>query len=578
MSGDRRGGGTGGGPRGGGSGGHGGPRNPGGTGGGPRGGGSRGHGGPRNPGGTGTGNGSGQRGSGSSASSGGARRGTGGGWGDTARGGGDRRRPQERRPARSEPRTAPPGRTDPARRAAFDVLRAVADSDAYANLVLPPMLAERGLTGRDAAFATELAYGTLRLRGRYDAILTMASTRPLKEIDPRVLDALRLGAHQLLGMRVPPHAAVGETVDLVRAVAGEGASSFANAVLRQIGRADLAEWERRMAERTADPLELLAQRTAHPAWIARAFREALAVESTAGGASPAELEKLLAADNAAPAVTLVARPGLVGADELAQEEHDGAIEPQGTVPTAWRLLGGAPDRIAAVRQGRMGVQDAGSQVVALALAAAPLTGRDEQWADVCAGPGGKAALLGAVLAERAEGAGRLVAGEVQPHRVGLLRRSVKAIEQAAPGLVEVVEWDGREVGQTHREQFDRVLVDAPCTGLGALRRRPEARWRRSPSDIPPLTALQRDLLTAALDATRVGGVVAYVTCSPHLAETRGVVDAVLRKRSDVEVVDAAAVLAEIAPGLTDVGAGPYAQLWPHRHGTDAMFLALLRRT
>ena len=482
---------------------------------------------------------------------------------------------------------------DDPRRAAYDVLRAVADADSYANLVLPPLLAEREITGRDAAFATELAYGTLRLRGYYDAVLALCATRPLDQIDPRVLDALRLGMHQLLGMRVPPHAAVAETVDLVRDVAGQGAASFANAVLRQAGRADGPEWDRRLAERATDRVELLAARTSHPAWIIRALREALAADGAAG-----ELGELLVADNASPRVTLAARPGLVSQGELRHEHH---VAPFPGVPTAWYLDGGDPGRIPAVRQGRLGVQDAGSQLVTLALTAAPVSGRDRVWADVCAGPGGKAALLGALLAERIQAERAepdhaeadtelpettdsddepavLVAGEVQPHRVGLVQRSVKAVPKE---LLDVRQWDGRTIGREHPGRFDRVLVDAPCTGLGALRRRPEARWRRRPEDLPDLTRLQRELLTSALDATRPGGVVGYVTCSPHLAETRGVVEPIVAERDDVELLDAVAVARGIAPDLPGIaeadGRGPFLQLWPHRHGTDAMFLALLRR-
>lgn len=470
---------------------------------------------------------------------------------------------------------------DAPRRASYDVLRAVAESDAYANLVLPPLLAEREISGRDAAFATELTYGTLRLRGYYDAILALCATRPLAEIDPRVLDALRLGAHQLLGMRVPPHAAVAETVDLVRDTAGPGAAKFANAVLRQVGRADRAEWDRRLAERTPDRLELLAARTSHPTWIVRAMREALAADGAAG-----ELGGLLLADNAAPRVTLAARPGLVTEAELAREHHLTAFP---GVPTAWHLDGGDPGRIPAVRQGRLGIQDAGSQLVALAFAGAPIRGRDRVWADMCAGPGGKSALLGALLDQRlaeagetydddGEGRAVLVAGEVQPHRVGLVQRSVKALPKE---LVEVRQWDGRELGQDEPGRFDRVLVDAPCTGLGALRRRPEARWRRTPADLAPLTALQSQLLSSAIDATRAGGVIGYVTCSPHLAETRGVVEPILAERDDVEALDAVAIARETAPDLVGLeqaeGHGPFLQLWPHRHGTDAMFLALLRR-
>jgi 16S rRNA (cytosine967-C5)-methyltransferase len=200
--------------------------------------------------------------------------------------------------------------------------------------------------------------------------------------------------------------------------------------------------------------------------------------------------------------------------------------------------------------------------VALALAAAPLQGRDERWLDLCAGPGGKAALLGALARQRGA---HLLAAELAPHRAGLVRR-------AAGADASVVVADGRVPAWTS-EGFDRVLLDAPCTGLGALRRRPEARWRRRPEDVPGLTRLQRGLLGSALDAVRPGGVVAYVTCSPHLAETRAVVADVLRGRPDVGREDARPLLRDVP----DLGDGPDVQLWPHRHGTDAMYLALLRR-
>ncbi|PFG19656.1 RsmB/NOP family class I SAM-dependent RNA methyltransferase [Serinibacter salmoneus] len=480
--------------------------------------------------------------------------------------------------------------TDPARQAAYDVLRAVADSDAYANLVLPGMLAERRLGRRDAAFATELAYGTLRLRGRYDAVLERCSSRSLREIDPRVLDALRLGAHQLLGMRVPPHAAVGETVNLVRGVAGPGAATFANAVLRSVGRASRQEWFARLEREIPDETERLATIEAHPTWIVRELRASLAQQRQHDGDEhlidqptlEGELRELLRADNEAPQVTLVARPGLVDDRELEEADELGRLESHPAAPTAWLLRSGSPERIPALRQGRMGVQDAGSQLVTLAMAGASIEGTDDLWADLCAGPGGKSALLGAVLAERAgrdevgaaaDAPPMLVAGEVQPHRVGLVRRSVKAIPSEH---VEVVEWDGRTLGEEHPEHFDRILVDAPCTGLGALRRRPESRWRRQPADVPALTALQTDLLDSALRAVRPGGVVGYVTCSPHLAETRAVVDRAVARR-DVEVLDAVAAARDAGARLDGLGEGPYLQLWPHRHGTDAMFLALLRR-
>ena len=451
------------------------------------------------------------------------------------------RAPQRRKPAPDAPR-----------RVAFDLLRAVEERDAYANLVLPGLLRDRGLAGRDAAFATELAYGTLRGRGTYDAVLAACVDRPLDQVDPPVLDVLRLGAHQLLAMRVPPHAAVGATVELARAVVGEGRASFVNAVLRRVGGTDLPGWLGRVAPPSdADPVGHLAVVHSHPAWVVSALRDALGGDLTATA-------ELLAADNRAAEVALVARPGRAEVAELvAAGARPGAWSPYAAV-----LESGDPGALAAVREGRAGVQDEGSQLVALALAAAPLAGRDERWLDLCAGPGGKAALLGAVARERGA---HLLAAEVAPHRAALVRRA------AGPDATVVVA-DGRSPAWAEAG-FDRVLLDAPCTGLGALRRRPEARWRRRPGDVAALTKLQRQLLGSALEAVRPGGLVAYVTCSPHLAETRAVVSDVLRRRPDVTREDARPLF----PGVPDLGDGPEVQLWPHRHGTDAMYLALLRR-
>ncbi|MBO3093428.1 RsmB/NOP family class I SAM-dependent RNA methyltransferase [Cellulomonas dongxiuzhuiae] len=462
---------------------------------------------------------------------------------------------------------------DAARGAAYDTLRAVEGSDAYANLVLPPLLRERRIAGRDAGFATELAYGTLRLQGRYDAVLAQASSRPLDQVDRPVLDVLRLGAHQLLGMRVAPHAAVSETVGLARERVGAGAAQFVNAVLRRVAEHPLEVWLTRIAD-AADPggedaVARLAVVESHPAWVVRAMRESL----VGSGRSADELGALLAADNLAPRVTLVARPGLVSVDDVA--EQTGA-QPAGLAPTALVMSGGDPGDVPAVRAGLAGVQDEGSQLVTLALVAAPVAGADERWLDLCAGPGGKAALLGALAAQRGA---RLVANEVQPHRVRLVEQALRAVPSDA--VEEVRTGDGRRVGEQEPASYDRVLVDAPCTGLGALRRRPESRWRRTPADLATLSALQRELLASAIAAVRPGGVVAYVTCSPHLAETQLVVlDAVraaARAGTAVEVLDAAPVVAQVAPAWEPVAGRQDVQLWPHVHGTDAMHLTLLRR-
>jgi 16S rRNA (cytosine967-C5)-methyltransferase len=450
--------------------------------------------------------------------------------------------------------------SDPARQAAYEAIAAVHRDDAYANLVLNEILREMGLHGRDAAFATELTYGTLRALGTIDLIVASAAGREVAKIDPPARDALRLGAYQLLYTRVPAHAAVNQTVDLVRSVA-PGAAGFANAVMRSISETGLEEWLTKLSPPYADdPVGNLSVQHNHPQWIVRAFAEALNgdLEDTA---------RLLIEDNQAPTVHLCARPGRIGAVELADQV--GGV-PGAFSPYTVYLNGGSPGELAAIRDGRAHVQDEGSQLVAAALLAAPVEGSDRRWLDLCAGPGGKAGLLGAIAAQR----GAVVtAVEISEHRARL-------VEQATARLpVTVLTTDGRTVGRDPdlpESSFDRVLVDAPCTGLGSLRRRPESRWRRTPADLPPLTKLQRELLVAALRAVRPGGVVAYVTCSPHMVETQvTVTEAARRSGVDVDFVDARPLL---PAGMPKLGTGPSVQLWPHRHGTDAMFLAVLRRT
>ncbi|GII90290.1 RsmB/NOP family class I SAM-dependent RNA methyltransferase [Sinosporangium siamense] len=464
----------------------------------------------------------------------------------------DRRHPRGGRPQRGGGQDRP--RRDEARNAAYDLMRAVDERDAYANLLMPRMLRDRGIAGRDAALATELAYGTLRGLGTYDEIIAVCSDREPYDIDPPVLDAIRLGAHQLLRTRVPAHAAVSATVDLVRLRVGVGPSRFANAILRKIAGRELADWLPIVApDPAADLVGHLAVSYSHPRWIVAAFLDAL-------GGDADQAAALLAADNERPKVTLVARPGRAGVDELLAA----GATPARYSPHAVHLTEGDPGGIPAVAETRAAVQDEASQLVAVALTRVPVEGGDTRWLDLCAGPGGKAGLLDAIAAHGVEGGhpggAHLLAADAQYHRARLVRQTTR---EAA-----VVNLDGT-VPAWRPAAFDRAMVDAPCTGLGALRRRPEARWRRDPRSIPELTKLQRELLASAVEAVRPGGVVAYVTCSPHLEETREVVEG----QSGVEVLDAR----EFLPEVGDLGDGPYVQFWPHLHGTDAMFLALLRR-
>ncbi len=490
---------------------------------------------------------------------------------------GPRREPGKRgRPAGPRGGGPPRGRAgpprppeiDPARLAALELLTAVRVRDAYANLALPAILRRHRLHDRDAALATELGYGTLRAKGLLDAVIDECTDRPLIRVEPTLLDALRLGAYQLLRTRVPSHAAVDTTVELVRVEAGSRAAGFVNAVLRRVGERDEKAWVQQLApDVVEDPLGHTAFAHAHPRWIAQSFADALGADALgADGLSAdaaAELDEALAADDARPAVHLLARPGEITAEELALVTG-GTEAPYSPYGVHLEPGGGDIGELDAVAEGLATVQDEGSQLVALALTRAPLLGADTgRWLDLCAGPGGKSVLLGALLA--IEG-GELDAVEPSEHRADLVRRATDGLP------VTVHTADGRQAPLPDAA-YDRVLVDAPCTGLGALRRHPEARWRRRPDDVAALAKLQRELLTAALRHVRPGGVVAYVTCSPHLAETLGVLRPVRRRHRDVEQLDARSML----PGVPLLGPGPTVQLWPHRHGTDAMFLALLRR-
>ena len=450
---------------------------------------------------------------------------------------------------------------DPARRVALDVLLAVSDRDAYANLLLPQLLEQRGISGRDAALATELSYGTLRGRGTYDAVLAVCSDRDLASLDPAVREVLRLGTHQLLATRIQPHAAVATSVNLVKGAVGQRAAGFVNAVLRRVATRDLEGWLGIAAPaQESDPVGHLAVRYSYPRWIVEAFAGAL---GEAPDADLGQTAAALAVSSERPAVHLCVVPGLAGRDELVTA---------GAAPARWSPFGayladGDPAAIGAVSEGRAGVQDEASQLAAMALTRVSIDGADDRWLDLSAGPGGKARLLTGLAGGKGA---RLLAVELREHRARLVR---SAVSPAGSGGVVVAD---STMPAWPAARFDRVIADVPCSGLGALRRRPEARWRRTPADVRALGGVQRSLLTSALESTRPGGVVAYVTCSPHVAETADVVADVLAARPGIEVLDAPAALPEV-PGIRSGPGGWYAQFWPHVHGTDAIFLALLRQ-
>ena len=445
-----------------------------------------------------------------------------------------------------------------AREVAIDLLMAVEKDDAYANLLLPKLLEKARLDSRDTAFAQELAFGTLRWQLFYDRVVEECAQRYSDEIDISALVFLRLGAHQILGMRVPSHAALSETVELAKHYLSRGAVGFVNGVLRRVSERTRDEWLQVVLNGLDNPHERLAVEFSHPIWVVRALEQALKLDNRG-----TELKDLLFADNIAPLVSLVGLPGIA----TKRDFEDLPIGPAS--PIGAQLDGGDPNNLVAFREGRIRVQDQGSQLAALALVEATDAAENETWLDMCAGPGGKAALL---AAEAKLAGATLVCNEVAPHRAKLVSQALSLVD---PRL-KVTVADGRLIGSTTPEKYDRILLDAPCTGLGALRRRPESRWRKQQADVAELTKLQEELLASAWAALKPSGVLAYVTCSPHLAETNAIADWA-QKKLGAKLIDTNEVLHKINPDLHLNSNRKAAQLWPHIHSTDAMFIALMQK-
>lgn len=467
------------------------------------------------------------------------------------------------------PKNWRPGRThgDPARLVVFDVLMMVEADGAFANLVLPKEINRQRLNKQDAAYATNLCYGTLRMQGRWDAIIShCTSGRALGDIDLPVLVLLRMGAHQLLDMQTPPHAAINETVTIARNALGSGASGFVNAVLRRVSERSLAHWKEQLradAGGNYNSVSFLSAWFSHPQWIVRALDKAL----LAHGRKHKDILQLLKADNTPAAVSLVARE--ISTEALADDIERGHMRsaPGKLVDSAVLLKGGDPHRVFAVRDKLAGVQDEGSQLVARVVANANVDCEDDLWLDMCAGPGGKTATLAALAAKRGV---RIHANEIHEHRLDLVAQAIEPWDD----IVALRLGDGRTLDE--EATYSRVLIDAPCTGIGALRRRPESRWRKEAGDGVDLATLQGQLLDVGYRALRPGGVLAYSTCSPYLRETTEVMAAFVERHAEAIELDTAQIARSEA--LTEIPSNSkHLQLWPDLHNSDAMFLALIRK-
>ena len=429
----------------------------------------------------------------------------------------------------------------------YDILSEVNRRGGYSNLLLPQALNSSNFEQRDKGFVTELLYGTLRMQGRHDYILAQVSDRPWSEVDEGIVDICRLGVHQLFEMRVATHAAVSATVELARKVIGESKASFVNALLRKVSAKSLDEWLEPVIA-MSDPVTRLSIQYSHPEWIVSAYFDLLKDYE--------RVESELAANNVPAMPTLVSWPGASTQTQLVE---------LGGVATQYSPYGakfdGAPGSLEVIRHRQAGVQDEGSQLVAHIFSQA--TQSANIVLDLCAGPGGKAALISHIC----DVEGRdFVANEVSEARAKLVKNVI--------GKFPVWVGDGREIS-SHAKDFDAIIADVPCTGLGALRRRPEVRWRRTVQDLRALTELQRELADAAISVLSAGGIFGYATCSPHFAETFGQVKMILKDHPELEQID---VSPYIPSNLQGAVRDKSMALWTSVHDTDSMFLALFKKS
>lgn len=431
-----------------------------------------------------------------------------------------------------------------ARLVAYELLARVNRDDSYINLLLPSFLKKSSVSEQDRGLVQELSYGSLRWQLQYDAIIDHIANG--RQIDTEVRIALRLGLHQLFRMRVPAHAAINESVELIKSLAPK-AAGFANAILRNADRTGLPRLTDEVTKGfgTVQKFSIL---HSHPEWVVRALIDSLALDSRT------DVESLLTANNETPKVNLAALSQ--GSKERLQE--DGAIASK--ISPIGFTIEGNPERYLA-RDVR--VQDFGSQLVALVLL--NLSKPGARFLDMCSGPGGKSAVLLSGLTA----GGRLVCYEPSSHRAKMVHEAVGSDERC-----EIIEGLGQSVPAS---SFDSVLLDAPCSGLGSLRRKPESRWRKTTAQLSQLEQTQAELLDAGLNSLRSGGVLVYSTCSPVISETNTQVVDALARHPNVELVDLKPTLQVISPTLKLNERRRTIQLWTDLHSTDAMFMAAFRK-
>ncbi|MBO8142242.1 MAG: 16S rRNA (cytosine(967)-C(5))-methyltransferase RsmB [Firmicutes bacterium] len=444
------------------------------------------------------------------------------------------------------------GRDDGRRRAAVEILEAVDGRQAFTGLALSAALGRKGLSAHARAYVTDAVYGVLRWRLTLDWMIGQCSRRPVDRMDPVIRNILRLAAYEIRFMDgVPGPVAVHQAVELAKDLGGPGTAGFVNGVCRAIARREEAgDWP--WPDSQQAPVRALAVETSHPEWLVARWVERFGLK---------DARRHLESNNEVPEVHLRTNTLKTSRELLAARLREaGVYVVEGELaPEALRVRGmGRVDAQAAFQDGWFAVQDEAAQLVARALEPQP----GQRIIDLCAAPGGKTTHLAQLMENR----GEVVAVDVHPGKLRLVEEAAKRLGVA---IVRPLAADGRELPGRLRPAA-RVLLDAPCSGLGVLRRRPDLRWRRRPEDIPALAALQRELLSAAAALTGPGGTVVYSTCSTEPEETTGVIARFLDDNPAFTAEDPP------VPGVP-AGDGPGVYLFPHLHETDGFYIARLKR-
>ncbi|HYE66340.1 MAG TPA: 16S rRNA (cytosine(967)-C(5))-methyltransferase RsmB [Pyrinomonadaceae bacterium] len=435
----------------------------------------------------------------------------------------------------------------PARIAAFEMLRRVEEEGAFASVLLAA--SDDEMRAEDRALRHELVLGVLRWQFWLDQLIEHYAGRSAGSLDAPVRRALRLGLYQLRFLsRIPASAIVNESVNLAHRARLRSAAGLINAVLRRATR----EPNYDPASGITDPFEKVAVETSHPVWLIERWVDAFGIEETKAFAR---------SNNEAPPNAFRVVAERAGSDQVISQLRaaGGNVMPSKIAPGAWRIEGAGAVLRKLAREGRIYIQDEASQLVSHALGAQP----GERVLDVCAAPGSKTTYI----TDRIGGKGLIVAGDIHGHRLQTVR---EACARQGIGPIHMVAYDATAPLPFTDQTFDRVLVDAPCTGTGTLRRNPEIRWRIEAADIKDLSARQQQILANASKMVRPGGRLLYSTCSVEPEENEAVIAAFLQRNNDfTQIVTPAPASLQVACGA--------ARTWPHRDGADGFYVAALER-